>query len=169
MSVGGASLYEAPAGLIGETGTGTGAGLAWMVTANPKAQFMSVERDVERARVARSVFADHPCVEIVTGDSGDLFARGPFDLLVHDGGWGSGKTDPRRVDPTAVLRDNGLMTIDDYTPMTAWPPQHEAVVDQARVDCLEDGRLFATEIAVTPDLSVLLCRRRPPAARRAST
>lgn len=154
-------------GLVGEIGTGTGAGLAWMVTANPEAQYISVERDTDRARAARRVFADHPCVEIVTGDAGDLFARGPFDLLVHDGGWGSGKTDPRRVDPTVVLRDNGLMTIDDFTPMTVWPPQHNAVVDQSRIDWLENRQLFTTEISVTPDLSVLVCRRRPPSARRA--
>lgn len=154
-------------GLVGETGTGTGAGLAWMVAANQSARFISVERDAERARAARRVFADHPQVEIVTGDAGELFSRGPFDLLVHDGGWGSGKADPRRIDPTVVLRNNGLMTIDDYTPMTVWPPRHEGVVDQARVDWLEDSRLFTTEISVTPDLSVLVCRCRPPDEHRA--
>ena len=154
-------------GLVGETGTGTGAGLAWMVTANPQAQFISVERDADRASAARRVFADHSRVEILTGDAGDLFARGPFNLLVHDGGWGSGKTDPRRIDPSVVLRDNGLMTIDDFTPMTVWPPQHNAVVDQSRIDWLENRQLFTTEISVTPDLSVLVCRRRPPSARRA--
>ena len=138
-----------------------------MVTANPDAQSISVERDAERARAARRVFADHPQVEILTGDAGELFSRGPFDLLVHDGGWGSGKADPRRIDPTVVLRENGLMTIDDYTPMTVWPPRHEGTVDHARVDWLEDSRLFTTEIAVTPDLSVLICRRRPPDAHRA--
>ena len=66
-------------GLVGEPGTGTGAGLAWMVTANPEAQYINVERDADRALAARRVFADHPCVEIITGDAGDLFTRGPFN------------------------------------------------------------------------------------------
>ena len=47
-------------GLIGETGTGTGAGLAWMVSANPRARFVSVEKDGARAAAARRVFAQHP-------------------------------------------------------------------------------------------------------------
>jgi predicted O-methyltransferase YrrM len=45
-------------GLVGETGTGTGAGLAWMVSANPFARFLSVEKDDERVAAARGVFAD---------------------------------------------------------------------------------------------------------------
>ena len=112
-------------GLIGETGTGTGAGLAWMVSANPRARFVSVEKDDARVAAARRVFAQHPNVEIIHGDAGELFDRGPFDLLVHDGGWGSGKADPRRIDPTIVLKPNAVMTIDDYEPMIEWPPMFE--------------------------------------------
>ena len=148
-------------GLIAETGTGTGAGLAWMVSGNPMAQFVSVERDKVRADVARRVFAHYPQVEIITGDAGELFERGPFDLLVHDGGWGSGKADPRRVDPMLVLRENGVMTIDDYAPMTGWPPQFQGDIDLARFDWLTDDRLLSTEVTVATEMAVLICRRRP--------
>jgi predicted O-methyltransferase YrrM len=150
-------------GLVGETGTGTGAGLAWMVSAGVPCAFVSVERDAERAAAARAVFADHPNVTILTGDAGDVFARGPFDLLVHDGGWGSAKTDSRRVDPTEVLRANGVMTIDDYTPMTTWPPTFLGAVDTGRDGWLRDERLLATEITVAPGMAVLVCRRTPAA------
>ena len=150
------------AAIVGETGTGTGAGLGWMVEANPSTRFISVERDPARAEAARRVFANHRNVEVITGDAGELFDRGPFDLLVHDGGWGSGKIDPRRIDPMVVLRENGVMTIDDYAPMRQWPPMFNNALDQARIDWLTDERFLATEVSVTPELAVLVCRRRPP-------
>lgn len=155
-----------PGALVGETGTGTGAGLAWMVAANPDVAYLSVERDPDRAAAARRVFAAHPSVLILTGDAGELFDRGPFDLLVHDGGWGSGKTDPRRIDPTLILRENGVMTVDDYSPMAAWPPTFEGQLDQARIDWLSDDRLLSTEITVAAGQAVLVCRRRPPPSTR---
>lgn len=151
-------------GLIGETGTGTGAGLAWMVSANPTARFVSVEIDGARVAAARRVFSDHPNVEIIHGDAGELFERGPFDLLVHDGGWGSGKSDPRRIDPTAVLKPNAVMTIDDYEPMVEWPPMFDGKPDTARFDWLSDPRFVSTEVSVAEHMAVLVCRRRPPSA-----
>ncbi len=150
-------------GLVGETGTGTGAGLAWMVTANPQARFISVERDADRVAAARRVFSAHMNVDIIHGDVGLLFERGPFDLLVHDGGWGSGKSDPRRIDPMVVLRENGVMTIDDYSPMSTWPPLFDGAPDQARIDWLSDDRFLSTEITVVEAMAVLVCRRRPSA------
>jgi predicted O-methyltransferase YrrM len=148
-------------GLVGETGTGTGAGLAWMVSSNPTAWFISVEKDDVRVAAARRVFSEYPNVEIIHGDAGDLFERGPFDLLVHDGGWGSGKADPRRIDPTVVLKPNAVMTIDDYEPMVEWPPRFEGKPDTARIDWLSDPRFVSTEITVAEHMAVLVCRRRP--------
>jgi predicted O-methyltransferase YrrM len=49
------------AGVIGETGTGGGVGLAWLASgAVPGARLVSVERDPERAAAARTLFADRP-------------------------------------------------------------------------------------------------------------
>ena len=101
-------------------------------------------------------------MEIIHGDAAELFDRGPFDLLVHDGGWGSGKADPRRIDPTVVLKPNAVMTIDDYEPMIEWPPMFDGKPDTARIDWLSDPRFFATEITVADHMAVLVCRRRPP-------
>ena len=105
-------------------------------------------------------------LEINTGDAGELFERGPFDLLVHDGGWGSGKADPRRVDPMLVLRDDGVMTIDDYAPITAWPPRFQGDIDLARLVWLTDDRPVSTEMNVATDTAVPICRRRPHKAAR---
>jgi predicted O-methyltransferase YrrM len=157
-----------PAGsFVGETGTGTGAGLAWMVSASdPTVRFLSFEREPDRAEAAQSLFEHLPNVEVVCGESAGLFSRGPFDLLVHDGGPGSGKTlGSDVVDPGHVLRPGGTMTIDDYRPSTSWPPMYNGRIDESRVHWLTHPLLRSTEVRVAPDLAVVVCRHLPPAAR----
>jgi predicted O-methyltransferase YrrM len=151
-----------PAGArVGETGTGTGAGLAWMVdAARDDVAFVSIEQDTDRVAVARTVFADRANVEIVHGDSATIVERGPFDLLVLDGAPGSGKGDDVPVDPASCLVPGGLVTVDDFTPMSQWPPVHDGEVDAARVHWLTHPALDATEIRVAPDLAVVVGRRR---------
>jgi predicted O-methyltransferase YrrM len=150
----------APGGVIGETGTGTGAGLAWMASsAGPDVSLVSVELDAERAEAAKRVFAHTPNVTVVHGDAGELFERGPFDLLVHDGGWGSGKTGGSKIEPGEVLKDGGVMTVDDYTPFAAWPPMFQGRDDESRVFWLDHPEMLATEIRVTPQMAVIVARR----------
>lgn len=149
--------------IVAETGTGTGAGLAWMVTHAPAGcRFLSYELDPERAEAARALFADHDNVTITTGDAAELFDQGPFDLLVLDGGPGSGKT-PRDtpIEPTRVLRPGGTVTIDDYTPATTWPPTFGDEPDHSRIHWLTHLDLRATEIRVAPDLAVIVGRHLP--------
>jgi predicted O-methyltransferase YrrM len=142
-------------GRIGETGTGTGAGLAWMATAAPTGtELVSVEPDAERAASARELFDEHPKVTLLEGDAQLVFDRGPYDLLVLDGGWGSGKRDDPTVDPLQVLKPGGMLTVDDLT------PDRPVEADAARRHWLEHPALWSTEVRVAPDCSVLLCRRR---------
>ena len=150
-----------PAGArVGETGTGTGAGLAWMVSAaRPDVNFVSVEREAARVDAARRVFDGYGNVEIVHGDSDVITARGPFDLLVLDGGPGTGKDSSPPVDPLLALAPGGTLTVDDFTPMTSWPPRHDGAVDEPRVHWLTHPELHTTEIRVAADLAVLVCRR----------
>lgn len=153
-----------PAGsLVGETGTGTGAGLAWMASAaNQGVRFISYELDLYRAAAASELFEDQANVDVICGDAASIFERGPFDLLVHDGGHGSGKSPGSTpIDPAAVLRPGGTMTVDDYTPTATWPPRFGAMVDEGRVHWLEHPLLRSTEIRVAPDLAVIVCRYLP--------
>jgi predicted O-methyltransferase YrrM len=152
-----------PGSLVGETGTGTGAGLAWMVAAaDSRVRFVSFEREGKRAEAAREVLAGRPNVEVVCGDSAAMFSRGPFDLLVHDGGPGSGKIPGSQpVDPVDVLRPGGTMTIDDYTPTNSWPPTFDGEVDESRLHWLAHPVLTSTEVRVAPDLAVIVCRYLP--------
>jgi predicted O-methyltransferase YrrM len=143
-------------GRIGETGTGCGAGLAWMASmAHRDARLFSVERDQERARRAREVFADDGRVRVGCGDWRELRAEAPFDLLVLDGG-GQGKADEPPLEPSEWLRPGGLVVIDDFTPMTGWPPRHDGRPDEARLYWLDHPRLRTAEIRVTPDAATLL-------------
>jgi predicted O-methyltransferase YrrM len=150
------------AGVIGETGTGCGVGLAWLASgADPGARLVSVEREPSLAAVAAEVFAADPRVEVRAADWRDLRAAGPFDLLVLDGG-GQGKAGGRGMateaplDPEDWLRPGGLVVLDDFTPATAWPPMHGGRPDTARLRWLSHRWLRAAEIRIAPDAATIV-------------
>ncbi|MGW4562476.1 O-methyltransferase [Streptomyces sp. NPDC004561] len=147
-------------GRIGETGSGLGVGLAWLLSgAGPGVRVYGVERDPARARLARDVFAGHADVTVLTGDWRRIEEYGPFDLLVLDGG-GQGKAAADR--PAAVERllvPGGTVVVDDFTPATGWPPLHEGEVDRARLHWLEHPALRAAELRLAPDLSTVVGTR----------
>ncbi|GAA1833527.1 class I SAM-dependent methyltransferase [Luedemannella flava] len=137
-------------GLIGETGTGVGVGLAWLASgAHPAARLISIERDPSWAVAAAEVFADDPRVTVRAGEGRSLVEYGPFDLLVLDGG-GHGKAGGEPVEPRRWLRPGGLLVIDDFTPMAGWPPTHHGRPDTERLYWLDHPDLRAAEIRVTP-------------------
>ncbi len=147
-------------GVIGETGTGCGVGLAWMCSAVDRStRLVSVERDPERAAAAADLFRAEPNVTVLTGDWPDLGAHGPFDLLVLDGG-GGGKDGTSPADPMRFLTSAGCLVIDDFTPSAAWPPLHDGAVDTARLHWLEHPSLLATEIRTSATASTLVAVRR---------
>ncbi|MFE9424985.1 O-methyltransferase [Kitasatospora sp. NPDC006697] len=146
---------------IGETGTGCGVGLAWLVSgAPPGVRLVSVERDEERAAVAAALFAGLPQVEVVRADWTVLHRHGgPYDLLVLDGG-GQGKQGDEPADPERLLALGGTVVIDDFTPAAGWPPLHEGRPDEARLHWLEHPALDATELRLAPDFATVVGRRR---------
>jgi predicted O-methyltransferase YrrM len=145
---------------VGETGTGFGVGLAWLASgAGAGVRLVGVERDAERARVAAGVFADRPEVEVLTGDWERIGERGPYDLLVLDGG-GQGKADGGRAAPVErLLTPGGTVVVDDFTPATTWPPLYEGRPDRARRFWLEHPALRTAELRLAPDLSTLVGTR----------
>lgn len=145
---------------IGETGTGCGVGLAWLAAGRrPGVRIVSVERDRQRAERAAQLFAEIPDVEILPGDWTRIAERGPYDLLVLDGG-GNGKRGAA-ADPEHLLTPGGLVVIDDFTPLSQWPPTLSGVPDRARLHWLEHPALLAAEIRLAPDLSTIVATRRP--------
>jgi predicted O-methyltransferase YrrM len=163
-------------GVIGETGTGTGAGVAWMLSAAPPStQIVSIELDEARAAASARLFGGHPNVTILHGDANELAAHGPFDVLVLDAPSTPGPLHWPSLDPTSQLRPNGLLVKDDLWPMTTWPPaSFDGTDDVQRVRWFEHPALLTTEVTVADGYAVQIARRRPEAAtdtpgRRATT
>ncbi len=152
-------------GLIGEAGTGTGVGVAWMASAiQPGVRIVSIEIDEQRAIAAQKLFADTDGVTVLHDDAAVLAEHGPFDLLVLDGGPGAGKSGTDPIDPQQMLVPGGTMTVDDFTPMSEWPPLFQGQIDTPRHHWLSHPDLLTTEVCVAPDMAVLVGRRYPPAA-----
>lgn len=153
-------------GVIGEMGTGTGAGVAWMLsTTSPATRIVSIELDEGRAAAATELFAAFPNVTILHGEANELAAHGPFDLLVVDSRCDPGPLHWETFEPTNQLRPDGLLFKDDLWPMTSWPPRaYDGTEDRRRRHWLEHPDLFTTEVTVADGFSVLLGRRRPQAS-----
>jgi predicted O-methyltransferase YrrM len=150
-----------PGAVIGETGTGCGVGLAWMLSAaDPSTRLVSVEADDERAAAVRDLYSGYDQVTIVHGDWPAILPHGPFDLLVLDGG-GSGKIrdDERRIDPQTTLRPAGTLVMDDWTPWDTWPPDDDNDFEQSRLYWLQHPDLLASEIRLSPSLSTIIATR----------
>jgi len=65
-----------------------------------------------------------------------------------------------------VVRPFGTLVIDDFTPLSDWPPRHDAQVDEARLHWLEHADLLATEIVVCPEMSTIVATRVPRVRRQ---
>ncbi|MCR6481289.1 class I SAM-dependent methyltransferase [Amycolatopsis sp. OK19-0408] len=145
-------------GVIGETGTGCGVGLAWLAAgAGPGTTLVSVERDPGRHAAAAEVFDGVPNVTLLLGDWRELAAAAPFDLLALDGG-GQGKDTEPPLAPRRWLRPHGTLVMDDFTPMSSWPPVFQGEPDAARLHWLRHPDLLATELRLTPDLATVVAR-----------
>ncbi|HEX4633485.1 MAG TPA: hypothetical protein VH163_06630, partial [Gemmatimonadales bacterium] len=68
-----AALAGGIRGTIGETGTGTGASVGWMLsTAPPETSIVSVEVDDDRAKAAADLFRNERQVTILSADANEL-------------------------------------------------------------------------------------------------
>jgi predicted O-methyltransferase YrrM len=143
-------------GVIGETGTGSGVGLAWLASgARTGVRLVSVEHDWLLADAARRVFAGVPAVTVLHGDWSQLYDAGPFALLSLDGG-GQGKGGDAPVSPRQWVRPGGTLVMDDFTPMASWPPLHQGRPDAARLHWLQHPHLLAAEITTEPGAAAIV-------------
>ncbi len=143
-------------GVIGETGTGCGVGLAWLASgARTGVRLVSVEHDWLLADTARSVFAETPAVTVLHGDWTELRTEAPFALLALDGG-GQGKGTDQAVNPREWVAPGGTIVMDDFTPTREWPPMHDGQPDAARLHWLEHPDLLAAMISTEPDAATVV-------------
>jgi predicted O-methyltransferase YrrM len=107
-------------GRIGELGTGTGIGTAWMSGAMPAdCTLVTAELDPDRAAAAARVLAGDTRVTVLTGDAASLIAaHGPYDLIFADSGVRDGAAFGALV---GLLKPGGRIVMDDVTPVAALP------------------------------------------------
>jgi predicted O-methyltransferase YrrM len=130
-----------------ETGTAFGEGAA--AIASTAASLVTVERDPERAQLARDRLQGLDHVELFVGDWRDVLPeRGPFDFLFFD----AGRLDeaPEAID---LLAPGGLLLKDDLTPGRPGP-------DPVRELLFGHPQLVAVEILTTPETAAVLAVRR---------
>ena len=155
-------------GMIGETGTGCGAGLAWMASAvGPETRLVSVEVDATRAAACKTLFAELPNVTVLHGDWRLIEEYAPFDLLVLDGGGGGKRLNDPPAEPIRLLKPGGTFVLDDFHPPLEFWPEDEGGRDEygrsvvtARKHWLQHPEMFATEVRVHPQMSAILATRK---------
>jgi predicted O-methyltransferase YrrM len=141
------AMLAAGCSRIGELGTGTGVGTAWMASSMPATcTLVTAEIDEQRAAAARELFADDLRVTVVTGEAlAAISVGGPYDLLFSDC-----KADREML--IDLLAIGGRVVMDDITPLELLPddsPFKQA--DDPKRMFFADPRLVSTEI-VLPDL-----------------
>lgn len=143
-------------GVIGETGTGCGVGLAWLASgARTGVRLVSIEHDWLLADLARGVFAGMPAVTVVHGDWRELHRSGAFELLSLDGG-GQGKGAEPPASPRDWMAAGGTIVMDDFTPSPRWPPMHDDRPDTARLYWLQHPDLLAAQVRTQPDAAAIV-------------
>jgi predicted O-methyltransferase YrrM len=132
---------------VAETGTAFGEGAAAM--AEVARSVFTVERDPERAAIARERLAPFANVEAVEGDAYELLrGRGPFGLVFAD----AAGYDWERI--VEVVEPGGFIVKDDLT------PGRPIDGDPVREFLLRDDRLLAAELLATPDMAVIVAVKR---------
>jgi predicted O-methyltransferase YrrM len=133
---------------LGEIGSGTGFGAAWIASAMPAdATLVTVELDDERAHAVAELFAGDARVSAVHGDAAAVIPHeAPFDLLFVDGGM------PLTESIVDYVRVGGILVVDDVTPTARLDdasPFHSN--DAKRALFFGSPRLQSIEV-VLPDL-----------------
>lgn len=156
MTAGGSSLPEvqrllavlAAGRRCAETGTAFGEGAA--AIASTAASLVTVERDAERAAVARDRLRAYENVELHVADWRDVLPRrGPFELLFFDAGRLT--ESPEVVD---LLEPGGLLVKDDLT------PGRSIETDPVRQFLFNHEGVVAVEILTTATTAAIVATRR---------
>lgn len=135
-----------------EMGTAYGESAAFM--AETARSVVTVERDPERAAIARERLAGFDNVELLEGDVFEqLRGRGPYGLVFVDGGLRPVSSEKWEA-ILALAEPGGLLVKDDLSPGRAIHG------DEIREFLLRDPRLVSTEVLATPEMAVIVAAKR---------
>lgn len=152
-----------PQGRIGEVGTGSGVGSAWITSGLASgATLTTVEINGRLAQAARSLFTDYGNVEVFTGNWLEVMPdHAPFDLLFFDGGAQQAFQKDNWQKVASLLKPFGIMIIDDLTPEEDWPESWRNKPDAKRELAFKSGLFTATEIRSRKDSATLVLVKNP--------
>jgi predicted O-methyltransferase YrrM len=150
-----ASQYQS--GVIGEVGAGCGVGAAWIASAlAPSTSFFTVEEDTNRAAAARALLDSLLNVRVIHGSWSEFLRNWQFVMLYVN------VSRARIIESELLfqsLRIGGLVIVDGLTPVEQILPELWGKADLIRDFWLNDPRLLATEVKISPDEAVLLATR----------
>jgi len=145
-------------GVIGEIASGCGVGSAWIISAlSPSTSFFTVEADAARAAAVRTLFDPFLNVRVIHGDWRDLLQNWHFGMLY------AGANSSRAAYPEILLRalrEGSLIVLDGLPPQGKVTLRSRQEATQVRDFWLNDRRVIATEVQVSPTEAVILATRR---------
>src|SRR5574341_733065 len=144
-------------GVIGEIATGCGVGSAWIVSSLlPSTSFFTVEADAPRAAAARALFEPLLNVRVIHGDWRGFLQNWHFGMVF------AGANSSRADYPELLfqsMREGSLIVLDGLPPQGRVSLRSRLEAGRVREFWLNDPRLVATEIQVSPAESVILASR----------
>jgi len=133
-------------GRILEIGTGTGAGIAWILSGldgRADIEVVSIEADPELANAARQLALPHNAT-ILSGDAAEMLPTlGMFDLIFLDA---SPFKHVHLDQCLALLAPRGALVVDDFHVGNANPTNPDAVQNKLRRRLLDHADLIAAEL-----------------------
>jgi len=148
-----AALAATRTGTIAECGTGCGVGAAWLRSGAPKTtRVITAELDPELAHGVMDMFAGDD-IDVMHADWSSLAEHAPFSLIFMDATSAKGWPRERIVE---LVREGGMIVLDDFPPCPTWPPLEGGRVDTLRLDWLSDDRFTSVDVMVAEDTSVVI-------------
>ncbi|WP_127591423.1 O-methyltransferase [Paenibacillus lautus] len=141
---------------IAEIGMGYGVGSAWILSGmSPDSNLITIDHKQEQIEQVRKIFINHK-IEILQGGWKSILTYGPFDFVFID--IKEAKFNEADLVIDAVNLD-GIIILDDFTPMEHWPDAWEGKPDLVREKWLNDARLLCMEVRTSERSSILFARK----------
>ena len=148
-----ASIKE---GTIAEIGTGYGVGTAWMAAnLTSEVSLISIDNDKSKINSVRPLFHEKN-VKLIHSDWQEILNYAPFQFVFADGGKAKEQHPEMLV---AALAVDGMILIDDLTPIEYWPDVWKGKRDKVREYWLQHPNLQAMELRVTQKNSVIVATK----------
>ena len=150
-----------PGGRIGEFGTGSGVGSAWIVSGlQERAVLVTCDINGELITHVKDLFKGKANIDIRHGNWEMIMAdEAPFDLLFLDSGVADALVPDRWDEITELVCVGGQIVFDDIVPIELWSDDWSERLDMKREFALRNPRVVFSEVGLTSLASALIITR----------